>query len=158
MESAGATITTKTAAERYEELRVELGKIKKAMQEATAEMLKEGAAGIFFKYPTLHAFSWKQFTPHWCDGETCYFGVRADKENLMIAFVDAPNEMLCWDDFYDEDGENTDEAAENRAILEAIETFMEGFSEDDLEEMFEDHAEVVVSRDGIVVDSYSDHY
>ena len=56
----------------------ELKALKQRMQD-------EGAAGIlqllqdevFSKYPEVKALAWTQYTPYYCDGESCVFGVNA---------------------------------------------------------------------------------
>lgn len=56
----------------------ELKALKQRMQD-------EGAAGIlqllqdevFSKYPEVKALAWTQYTPYYCDGESCEFGVNA---------------------------------------------------------------------------------
>lgn len=57
-----------------------------AMREAAQDVVKQGTAGIFAEYgDILHSFGWAQYTPYFCDGDPCTFGMN---DPFLIAKAD----------------------------------------------------------------------
>jgi hypothetical protein len=109
---------------------------------------------LFDQHPDLTSFRWRQYTTYFNDGDPTYFN--AYMEDWQIN--DSPSE-------YDEEDEEGDETSgqilqdvESITKLEAVvDDFMAEYTEDDLERMFGDHAIIIVRRDGITVEEYTEH-
>lgn len=105
------------------------------------------------------SFSWKQYTPHWADGETCEFS--AHTEYIQLRTTDDSEE----EDFdksnlfdYSKDYKTktlkaslTPREAAGKDVLELL----DNFDEDSLQTMFGDHAKVIVTKGGVEVEEYS---
>lgn len=132
--------------------------------------------------PYFTEFGWRQYTPYFNDGEPCTFGVHGfwirtqDQEPRDPAGTDEPDQDEDWDEDVEDnlclDGykphpslggknwrnhyqyEGTREAQYN--VAEKLNQAIEGGEfENVLLELFGDHAEIKVRRDGIIVDFYS---
>lgn len=52
----------------------------------------EDATALLFKqFPKLERFSWRQYTPHWNDGDTCQFSARTE-----YIEVNGEQEVCCY--------------------------------------------------------------
>ena len=49
---------------------------KKTATQRGQQLFKNAVAALFDENPELESFSWKQFTPYFNDGDTCYFSVK----------------------------------------------------------------------------------
>lgn len=91
---------------------------------------------LFEAHPTFYSIKWHQYTPYFNDGDECTF-----------------SSMANYADAFDEEGEELDD-------MTSIEDFQEvlgEISDDFYRDLFGDHAEVTVYRDGTIsVDEY-DH-
>lgn len=157
--------------------------IKQKQDELKAEMkslgetfFKEQTAALFEEFPELKAFAWDQYTPYFNDGEACEFRVYADYMDItdlndnVFEQINAPlNPDGTLRSYYMEkygtlekivEEWNTGELdtpvwayyAQHRAC-----SIVTALDEDVLLALFGDHAQVVVSRDGIEVEDRSDH-
>lgn len=52
--------------------------LKEQLKEDTKAAFNEGCDYLFKHYPSLKSFSWVQYTPHFNDGDTCYFSAQYD--------------------------------------------------------------------------------
>lgn len=86
---------------------------------------------LFEKYPSVEKVRWNQYTPYFNDGDTCEFSAHIDS----LAIND--------DEMYDGSDENADAADDFSTALGEI-------PEEMLKEIFGDHVEVIVNRDGTV--------
>lgn len=112
---------------------------------------------LFDKYPNIHGVSWLQYTPYFCDGDPCYFGVYADLYyGLSIDFdgtgyEDYENLMA-----YREEG--TDGIADDeelKKVFQDFEAFFYAFDPEQLQAVVPDEGRVYLTRDGIIsVESY----
>ncbi len=121
-------------------------------------IFEEDVTALFDAHPDLTTFSWTQYTDFFNDGEPCVFGVQ--RYDWYINGLDPDDD---YDDDDDEEAvkdildeaELTDERREE--LEEAVEEFMENYTDDDLEEMFGDHVRVFVGRDGVTTETYDSH-
>lgn len=120
----------------YEKAREELAKV---VQKQIAD-----AAKVFFDNDWLESFTWQQYTDYFNDGEECNFGVRADHDCLRI------NEDEEYYNF-------REKQPEKAALIKEISKFIFGIGDDNLYQVFGDHKEITISRDGILVEDYTDH-
>ena len=113
--------------------------------------------GFFAAYPEVEAFRWHQYTPHFNDGEACTFGVH----DLMIRNADSPEEGGDYDDGFDyldcHEWDGNQRVAKTDDKSKALAALSENFRSlrDIMEELFGDHAQVTVTREGVEVDEYS---
>lgn len=161
--------------ERMAALKAQMNELKKQYRDASKEAFYDAAKELFEENPAMESFSWHQYTPYFNDGDSCEFGVYADDEGIQINGVG-------YYDTYDlvEDGfemvtygqgtrwEHTDkrinykrvEVEEHAAIaplFEAVAKFVNTIDEDVLKDMFGDHVEVTVKRDGTVDVEHYEH-
>lgn len=107
------------------------GEIKKEFRKCADE--------IFREFPDITSFSWRQYTPHFNDGDRCEFGVYADEPNIN------------GEDYYDYVNENDD-----ADILQTmISSLVYAIPYDTLDSMFGE-GEIVVTRTSIETEDY-DH-
>jgi hypothetical protein len=129
------------------------------MKENAKNVFSEISKDIFTNNPQLNSFSWNQYTPYFNDGDTCYFSVNRDyyKINESSDNIDSwtlNNEKYSKDLDLVELGFDSLESL--KKAYNDIDELMNIFDDSDLEEMFDDHVEITVYRDGrIEVDDYS---
>ncbi len=124
---------------RFAELKKKIKGLKDQIRQTSKDFFQEFSKELFKKWPTMDSFSWVQYTPHFNDGDDCYFGAEIEEPEIN------------GDDYFDEDEE------EDKVLYDAqgdVAEFLSQFDEDDLEEMFGDHAKVVVTRKGVKVQHY----
>lgn len=129
---------------------------KQATLNKECQKVLEGAfKEIFEKYPKLNTFSFKQYTDYWADGDPVSFSVHSYPESIDINGynldnVDCDEEENVIEHF----GMNETEV---ETITEEISELLQHIPEDTMLSIYGDHAEVVVSRTGTVVEDYSNH-
>lgn len=107
----------------------------------------EGAKDLFVAHPELETFSWTQYTPYWCDGDQCTFGVNNDYPEIN------------GDEVHDSRWDRTLKKSvpiEHKLgpANKAVKAFLDTFSTSDYEAMFGDHVKVTVNKDGVEVEEY----
>jgi hypothetical protein len=108
-----------------------IGKGREVMQVAFRE--------FFDANPDVEAFRWTQYAPYFNDGEACVFSVHRGDYEFRTAATDEEFEDEYFDGF-------ADGAAE--AWTATITAILAPITDDELLEMFDDHAQVTVNRDG----------
>lgn len=126
---------------------------KRGVQEMANEF-----TSLFEEVPDLVGFEWEQYTPYFNDGSPCEFTVYTPDQFLVKkSFVET---LEADQDYYTGWGEDTEDAmyicpmykTTNESLLKLRRGTKElGWMEDELKEMFGDHAKVVVRRDSIEV-------
>lgn len=94
---------------------------------------------LFSKYPEMETITWNQYTPYFQDGDECIFSA-----NVSDALVNGK-------DRYDVRGD-----AKAMARLQDVTNFLALFDDEDYKGMFDDHVEITVTREKILVEEY-DH-
>lgn len=150
---------------RYEELKAQRDILRTQLQDAAKAHFTELAASVFAEHPVLESFSWTQYTPYFNDGDECVFSTHTDspKMTFVTKLVDGPAEDHQEQDgktFYDKRGytgihavpgfPNTPQEKAGCSVVD----FLAAFDDADLKDMFGDHIEVTVRRDGVDVDEY----
>lgn len=132
-------------------------------------------------FPEVHDFGWRQYTPYFNDGETCYFGagnfwirtiadVNPDRdldddiadETFDVTYGEHPTlgkRLGRWDPAVQEGrAAEGDYVGSNAALYNAArrlgEAIEDGGTEAVLMELFGDHASIRVTRERIIVDTY----
>lgn len=131
------------------------------LAEMGKEALSEEFAAFFKANPNVTCLTWTQYTPYFNDGETCYFRVG----DLNVRIGGEPVQNVCKypaEDFYettDEQGGAWDYAwgkheefpEDIRPQFAAAKELFDSIGQDILEQMYGDHAQVVVTPGGIEV-------
>lgn len=142
--------------ESIEESKKKIKEIKKELKEKVSDLFHESSKSLFAEYSDLESFSWRQYTVYFNDGDTCNFSART--ESLWINGCRTETYGSTVDKVYLED-DLPENISEDRfkAIAIVVYNFLGCFDDDDLEEMFGDHAEVSVSKNGVTISEYTDH-
>ncbi len=131
--------------------------INQLLEKARAEgqvMFSDACKKLFDAYPELKAFRWTQYTPYFCDGDPCEFGVN----ECHVAFnIEVPENVGdSWrDDGFYEVRTYRDRVEPFAEIQDAVDTVRGLLSEDTCLSLFGDHVEVTVDRDGASTSEYS---
>lgn len=125
-----------TAKQKYTTFKAQYQEARKQMLEQSREAFKEMASELFSTYPQMTEFSWEQYTPYWNDGDPCEFSVREYTARINGSCLD-----------YGEEPNNMDQKSLETAT-KSVTTFISMFDEDVMLDMFGDHAQVTVYRDG----------
>jgi hypothetical protein len=139
---------------KVEALNANIAKQKQEVFEIAKANFNELAQELFNKHPDLKSFAWKQYTPYFCDGEPCYFGVYGDEPEInkhepyerddaqgseYVNFYLGRNPNLTnynqntrqWDTT-----PNPDYNPYYDTVIREIESFIFSFGQDILEDMF----------------------
>lgn len=122
-------------------------------------VFKRAIKPLFDQYPNVSGVSWLQYTPYFCDGDPCYFGVYADLYyGLSIDFdgkgyEDYENLMSYRKDDIDDD---VDDDMELKKMFQYFEAFLYAFDAEQLQKVVPDEGRVYLTRDGVMtVESYA---
>jgi hypothetical protein len=102
-------------------------------------------APLFEKYPGVKNVRWTQYTPYFNDGDACEFSTNASYADLNYDGREEEEE--------DEESENATQQETKEVPEEAEGEFHEVLSSIDdsfYKDLFGDHVEVIVSRDGTI--------
>ncbi len=130
---------------RYETLKAKRAELAAELTAAAKDAFRVRAQSLFNAHPDLAEFSWKQYTPYFNDGDECVFSAKTDYPDLRM--TDEGERTYWWRD------SRKDETPRDRAG-EDVKNFFGAFGDDDLKEMFGDHTEILVTRDGVEVLEY----
>lgn len=107
--------------------------------------IKEYFKELFEEFPNLESVKWSQYTPYFADGDACEFGVGEAYVKFKGNDTDGDN----GDGYMGSYDDNKEAEKISRKINEELCS-----AEDALLIAFGDHAEVIVSKDKIVVEEY----
>jgi hypothetical protein len=144
---------------RFTELKDQIAELQRQFKTQAAMLFAAESKQVFEQFPTLRSFRWTQYTPYWCDGDTCEFGVHMDYDLTITMEKDGQEERFdemspsstkrqiesgtTWDDKPFVPG------AEHWATV-AIGDFTKQFDDSLMKELFGDHVEVTVFHTGQV--------
>ncbi len=138
--------------EKLKEMNAEPEQLKAAHLEKSKAMFTEVSKELFDKHPLLESFGWRQYTPYFNDGEECTFSAHVDDPNMNGLDDDELYEVIREKDY---DGKPHEKF--NPVLLTAytdVQEFLSNVDEAALRDMFGDHMEITVSRDGTEVEEY----
>jgi hypothetical protein len=95
---------------------------------------------FFDTHPTLESFAWKQYTVYFNDGDECYFSARCDGERIGI-----------------NNKRYKEQTEDDRITADEVSHFLYSIGDDMLEKIFGDHKEIIVTKDGVTIEIYTDH-
>ena len=126
-----------TLQEKFESFKKQVEDLRMKLQETGEQFLIEHFKETFIKHQNLKEVRWTQYTPYFNDGEECTF--RSNHE---------------WADIIGVDGELDYSSKEYKEIKENIREFLSQFDDELLRNLFGDHVEIVVTKEGISVEEY----
>jgi hypothetical protein len=139
---------------KIEEAHQQIAQARETLKEHAKDYFQEIAKSLFETYPQMESFSWQQYTPYFNDGDTCEFSAHVDKDELSI------NDIEYWDATDHDAGKYPYPLRKEYEHLSGpfndVANLLARFEENDLKEMFGDHASITVTRGGIEVSEY-DH-
>ena len=165
-----------------QELTAEFARAKNELTEKGKALFTDISQQLFDKHDKLDSFGWQQYTDYFADGDTCTFSVHADRDygiDINGENVDELEntrretyqntgkkvmQMQGW-------GDNRKEVeVDERAylpnpdydpvmgdIVNDVADLINGIPSEVMEDMFGDHVQITVARDGITVDEYTEH-
>jgi len=162
--------TVKNAQTELAELVEKMNALKKEYGEKMQSGIKEACKSFFETNPKIAAITWVQYTPYFNDGDPCEFRVGdiwAISQNGYTQWVEDGQGYAeeysvyipSWREPTDEDAKKLLEKdgltlEEAKKIKEFTNTLSK-IPDDIMLSMFDDHAEVTITRDGITVEAYS---
>jgi len=133
----------------YREAREKMLELRKEYLDIGQEYFREEAKALFLKHPDLRSFGWVQYTPYFNDGDACHFCAHTD--DPRVNGLDYYN-----DDLDDQDEDQPKLTEERRKVLrDEVSDFLNSYEQDDLEEWFGDHVEVMVTPEEVTTTEYS---
>jgi hypothetical protein len=118
---------------------------------------------LFDKSEKIESFSWTQYTPYFNDGDTCEFRVSCDDPYVNGEYIDECD-WYDWRIHYYLKGdqkytnlltENPELDIETYKVVAEFISVIESIPKDFLKDLFGDHAQITIHKDGRVeVDEY----
>jgi hypothetical protein len=121
--------------EQFSAFKAQVEDLREQLQKTGEKFLLENFKDTFKKYPQLDRVSWTQYTPYFNDGEECTF-------SSHHKWAEIEGEGLEYG------------AAEYEDIKKFINDFLSQFDDELLKSMFGDHAQIVITKEGISVEEY----
>ena len=136
---------------------------KVSLVESLKTELNQKLQAIMQKMPTkIQSLGWTQYTPYWCDGDICEFGVNLDLLYINGEYEDGGEIDCHYPTTYDVvDGQYKDIPNPNydAACGEPYEEFkgvLESIPQEFFKEIYGDHLTITVYRDRVDVEAF-DH-
>jgi hypothetical protein len=170
-----------TASEKYKQFKQQYETARKQMLQQAGDAFKEFASDLFSDFPKLKSFGWTQYSPYFNDGDECVFSVNNDASSIRIngrdmdGCCDGDDEEVstctkCENELTDTTAKFCDQCGtavpkedigmddkEHERAAKATAKMLQQFEDAVLQDLYGNHVEVTVHRDGrAVVDSY-DH-
>ncbi len=139
---------------KLEELKAKHADLKAQILAESKTCFNDMTKALFEKYPALESFSWRQYTPHFNDGDACEFSAHTSDLDFVWAGKEY-EDVGRWSVEHEEYGKEYRDAGVAPAFIEAL-NLMKPIDEDSLKEMFGDHCRVIARRNGVEVEEY-DH-
>lgn len=130
-------MNTETIKEKFESFKKQVEDLRMQLQKTGEKFLLEHFKDTFSKYPNLKQVQWTQYTPYFNDGEECTFSSNHQ-----------------WAEIEGIDGELDYNSKEYKEIKESIREFLSQFDDELLKNLFGDHVEIIVTKEGISVQEY----
>ena len=135
--------------QKFQELQDKMEILRVEMKQTGRKLFSEASQNLFDKYPTLESFSWTQYTPYFNDGDVCEFGVNADYPHIKLS-TGFDEDVSAWSDL-------KPDSPEQEKIAMDVRELVGGMDEDIMKQMFGDHVQVVVNRNGTVAVDECEH-
>lgn len=136
--------------QKLQQLRETYDAARKALEKTGKSAFLEAANDLFTEEPKLVRFAWKQYTPYFNDGNTCTFSVHGDYPSINGFNQDYGEAEE--DQTQEEKLSHTDQTRIGKKVSKLI----NALPEEILQDMFGDHVQVTVFKNGqIEIDEYS---
>lgn len=119
---------------------------RKQLTEQVLEELKKEFKKFFAENPGVKMITWTQYTPYFNDGEECVFSV-----NEIYFFSGTKNEIESEEVDCREDSELT---IRPEGPLSFMKNEIESIPEEIMQDVFGNHAEIIVTPDNIEIREY----
>lgn len=130
------------ALDRVKAARAEFEAAKAALAANANGNFKKLIAPVFEKYPDLHWFEWKQYTPYFNDGDPCTFSA----ETSYISASYGSDAKADESDDEDDDDNEVDTGDDAKPWAVEIGNVLGGLGDEVLQAMFGDHVAVRIVR------------
>ena len=141
----------------------ELNELRTTYKKRGQEIFKEAFKEFFDTNPEVHVFGWRQYTPYFNDGDTCTFrnyvdcafiSNAKDYDNIYHGEYVGEDETIWVEDpdYGDTNEEMIPESVKENT--EVLRKFLSKIDNNVFLEMFGDHAQVSVTREGFDVQGY----
>ncbi len=138
----------------FDEMKQKIKDFRVKMEQEGKQFFLESSKILFDENPKLLKFAWHQYTPYFNDGDECVFSAALDYPNILVEDGGEGFDEDSWLDeepYFTKEEEDTEQAKLHKVVVE----FLSKFDDDDVKMLFDDHCQVVVSRDGVEVEEYS---
>lgn len=143
--------------EKLSQIKENLQNAMKAAKESCQKLFQEECKVIFDQFPELESFGFVGYTPYFNDGDACEYSVRCDLDyGLRINGKDFDNTAEDAGFSYGDDGyDKLEEEWKKYQPISDLVYAMDSVPGDLLKQIFDDHSEVTIHRDGkIEVEEY----
>jgi hypothetical protein len=123
-----------------EKIKAEMAAFDAKRKELTSELQKkfpELFKDFFAKHDWVEKFQWHQYTPYFNDGNECTFSVYQDSDSITINEIDTYDKSVY-------------QIKEKEAVYEELAEILQSVPEEFYKDLFGDHVEVTVNRDGSI--------
>jgi len=117
---------------------------KKQLVEELRKEFPRMFAELFNKSKCIESVSWTQYTPYFNDGDECVFSANTDWLNLNGEYYYSRDKIEGWD--------KTEEA-----IIQEIKNVLGSIPEDFFRELFGDHAQITLKKNGDIIVTEYEH-
>jgi hypothetical protein len=164
------------AKEKFLAFKAQYEEARKKMIEQTDGALKEMVKEIFDAFPGLQSFGWTQYTPYFNDGDTCEFGVNTYSDEIYINDSRDEDDYEDWkcpqckrSNGYDvafcpKDGAPkpvaevaTFSKEDREAAAEMVSDMLKNFDDDMMQDLYGDHVQVTIHRNGTATKEEYEH-
>ncbi len=139
-----------------EKIKAEMAAFDEKRKELTAQLKKDFPAllaPLFEKYPGVKNVRWTQYTPYFNDGDACEFSTNAGYADLNWDGEEEDDE----DDDEETETTNTDEVEVPEEAEDEFQEVLSSIDDSFYKDLFGDHVEVTVNRDGTIDVEEYDH-
>lgn len=132
----------------FQNAKAQMKEFQEKMKQDGKKFFLEISKELFEQNPTLLKFGWRQYTPYYNDGDACEFSAHLDYPKMLL--VGEPEEEFEEERWFSSDEKETDASKTYNKVTE----FLSQFDDNDMELLFGDHCEVIVTKDGVEVEEY----
>lgn len=142
----------------FEEKNARIKALKEEIKKETQDNIKEIFVFLFNENEWLEEITWSQYTPYFNDGDSCEFNVYETTVNGCSIYKNSLyNENYgshLGEDFTKKFIEKASPEIINKLenVLNIVEKFKNNIGDDVLLDIFGDHAQVVITRNGVQIE------
>lgn len=153
--------------QKVNETKAKISALRDQLKGEVSDLFYSMSKSLFDKHPELKSFGWRQYTPYFNDGEECTFRSYHTDPNIN-GFNDdwgeegEEGDLNLLEMAHDSVWEDVDGSYKNvpktpdanaKEIVDKLKFFLNSFDDEDMKEMFGDHIEVLVDRNGVHIET-----